>query len=101
MIPHDDLWPRTLDLATRISAMPRYGVMLNKRNIDGTLDMMGWAANKRFSRSHKTIIEAMSEYAEAADGRLLSAIRAEDGFEGFKKARDTPFADPWLRDDES
>ncbi len=98
VIPSDELWSRTLDLAQRISAMPRYGVMLNKRNIDGSLDMMGWANNKRFSQSHKAVIEAMAGYAEAADGQPLRQIMAEKGFAAFKKARDRPFVEPWLPD---
>ena len=101
VVPHEELWERTLDLASRISAMPRFGVMLNKRNVDGTLDMMGWASNKRFSRSHKAIVEAMGEHAEASDGRLLRQIRAEDGFQAFKEARDKAFREPWFRDEEN
>jgi enoyl-CoA hydratase/carnithine racemase len=100
VIPHQELWERTLDLASRISAMPRFGVMLNKRNIDGTLDMMGWSSNKRFSRSHKALIEAMADRAQATDGRLLRAIISEEGFQAFKEARDQPFREPWLRDED-
>ena len=41
-VPRDDMRPRTLDLATRIASMPRFGVMLNKANVDGAaVDMMG------------------------------------------------------------
>lgn len=100
VISQEELWPRTLDLATRIAAMPRFGVMLNKRNVDGTADMMGWAANSRFSRSHKAILEAMDEHAETADGRKLRSIMAEEGFDAFKSARDAPFSTPWIREDD-
>jgi enoyl-CoA hydratase/carnithine racemase len=101
VIPQDDLWPRTLDLATRIASMPRFGVMLNKANVEGAMDMMGWSANKRFSRSHKALVESMANFAESTDGRMLREILAEDGFAAFKTARDAGFAVPWLQDDDS
>lgn len=100
VVPDQELWERTLDLATRIASMPRFGVMLNKRNIDGTADVMGWSVNKRFAHSHKPLVEAMGEHAATPDGRNLRQILEDDGFEAFKTARDAPFTTPWLRDDE-
>lgn len=98
VVRDEELWERTLDLATRIAAMPRFGVMLNKRNIDGTADMMGWSINKRYSHSHKPLVEAMGDEAATPDGRNLRQILHEEGFDAFKTARDAAFATPWLRD---
>jgi enoyl-CoA hydratase/carnithine racemase len=98
VVAPDRLADTTLDLAARIAAMPRYGVMLNKRNIDGAMNMMGWTNNKNFSVSHTTVTESMVPLASTPDGRLLEQILATEGFKAFKEARDAGFSKPWLED---
>ncbi len=99
VVPDANLSERVLSLAERIVAMPPAGVLLNKRAIDGTIDLMGWRANELFNRSHSAVTDAMSKTAATADGRNLRQILREEGFTAFKKARDAPFAEPWLRSD--
>jgi enoyl-CoA hydratase/carnithine racemase len=96
VVPSDRLGEQTLDLASRIAAMPKFGVMLNKRNIDGVMNMMGWDNSKRFSVSHTSITESMVPLAESSDGKNLSRVLAEGDFAAFKKARDGGFKAPWL-----
>jgi enoyl-CoA hydratase/carnithine racemase len=98
VIPDADFAERVRKLAQRIAAMPRIATMLEKRQMNGTLDMMGWSANHTFTHSHGAIIESMGEVAEASDGRLLRDIFANEGFKAFKEARDAPHAEPWLVD---
>jgi 2-(1,2-epoxy-1,2-dihydrophenyl)acetyl-CoA isomerase len=98
VIPDADFEERVAKLAQRIAAMPRIATMLEKRQMNGTMDMMGWTANRTFSHSHEAIINAMAEYAEASDGRMLRDIFANEGFKAFKEARDAPHAEPWLAD---
>jgi len=52
--------------------------------------------HKRFAQSHKAIVESMGPLAEAADGRLLREILADESFQAFKTARDGAFKEPWL-----
>jgi enoyl-CoA hydratase/carnithine racemase len=94
--PAAALLERVLDLARRIGAMPPIGTMLNKRGVDGTLDLMGWSNNVAFHRSHAAVTDAMMEHAVADDGRKLRAILREEGWDDFKQARDRPFESPWL-----
>jgi enoyl-CoA hydratase/carnithine racemase len=100
VVPHDTLMARAMAFAKRIAAMPRYGVMLNKANIDGTMDMMGWLANERFSRAHGSVTLAMGRYAEASDGRPLRSIIKTDGLRAFIEARDAAFTESLFKDEE-
>jgi enoyl-CoA hydratase/carnithine racemase len=96
VVPDDRLGERVEDLARRIAAMPREAVMLHKQEINGTLDMMGYAANKTYARAQEAVVNAMSHMARSSDGRLLFEVLREQGFKAFKDARDTPFKPPWL-----
>jgi enoyl-CoA hydratase/carnithine racemase len=99
VVPHDQLLARAHAMARRIAAMPRYGVMLNKANIDGTMDMMGWLANKRFSNSHTVVTETMAMFAETPDGRRLQDIFKKEGFHAFRQARDAALEEVILPED--
>ncbi len=89
---------RVSSLAHRIAGMPRYGTELHKRNVNAAVDTMGWGLTRLFNQSHYPVIDAMSPYAESADGRRFSDILRDDGWKAFLAARDAPFADPWLDD---
>lgn len=97
----DELVDRAMALANRIAQMPPIGVYLNKRQIDGAVDMMGWAANDTFNKSHQAVVDSAARLATAGDGRLLREILDNEGLAAFKAARDQPFAEPWLRSPES
>jgi len=96
VVPDDDLTAKVDDLARRVAAMPRYGVMLNRRLLNGAMTMIGWSAQKELAVALNTVTNAMSEHAEAADGRNLQRVLEEEGWDAFKAARDAAFADPWL-----
>jgi enoyl-CoA hydratase/carnithine racemase len=90
--------PRIASLARRIAAMPRYGTELHKRNVNAAVDTMGWHLTRVFNQSHYPVIDAMSPYAEAADGRRFADVMRDDGWKAFLAARDAPFTDPWLEE---
>jgi enoyl-CoA hydratase/carnithine racemase len=98
VVPHAQLLERALTLGKRIAAMPRYGVMLNKANIDGTMDMMGWLATGRFSDSHGAVVQGMTAFAETADGTRLADLRGQ-GVRAFVQARDAAFTESLLPED--
>jgi enoyl-CoA hydratase/carnithine racemase len=96
VFPEDRFLDKVYDLARRIAAMPHEAVILNKREVNGTLDVMGYQANKTYARSNNAVIDTMSEHARAADGRKLRAILRDEGFQAFREARDAAFKEPWL-----
>jgi 2-(1,2-epoxy-1,2-dihydrophenyl)acetyl-CoA isomerase len=96
VVPHDRLGERVRQLARRIAAMPAAGVLLNKRAIDATMDMMGWTTNVLFHRSHAILTDSMVPRARTPDGRLLQEIFEREGFPAFKQARDAAFREPWV-----
>jgi enoyl-CoA hydratase/carnithine racemase len=89
---------RIASLAARIAAMPRFGTELHKRNVNAAVDVMGWHVTRVFNQSHYPVIDAMSPWAESADGRRFADIMRDGGWKAFLAARDAPFADPWLED---
>jgi hypothetical protein len=79
--------------------MPSDGVMLNKRMIDMTADILGFAANKSAARGMNALVGDSGTRSRTLDGRLLSEILSAEGFKAFLAARDEPFKTPWLRPD--
>ena len=96
VIPRDIFMEKTYDLARRVAALPREGVLLNKRTIDCAMDIMGYLANKTSARASNAVADSMSKLAKTPDGRLLFDILREQGLKAFLHARDAPFKVPWL-----
>jgi enoyl-CoA hydratase/carnithine racemase len=101
VFPDEQLQPKVEDLARRIAAMPRHGVLLNRRLLVGAATMMGWSAQKELAVALNTVTNAMSEHATAADGRNLQRVLRDEGWQAFKEARDAAFAEPWLEPEAS
>jgi enoyl-CoA hydratase/carnithine racemase len=96
VVPHEGFEDQIADLARRVVHMPPDGVMLNKRMIDMTADILGLAANKSAARGLNAVIGDSGARSRTLDGRLLSEILATEGFKAFLAARDEPFRSPWL-----
>jgi enoyl-CoA hydratase/carnithine racemase len=96
VFPRETFEEKVNDLARRVVSMPRHGVMLNRRLLNGAMTMMGWLAQKELAQATNTITNAMVDEAVAADGRKLMDILRTEGWQAFKDARDAPFAEPWL-----
>jgi enoyl-CoA hydratase/carnithine racemase len=85
------------DLARRVAAMPRHGVMLNRRLLNEVSTMAGWnTTQKELATAINAIIMSLHDEARAVDGRLLFEILAQEGWKAFKEARDKAFKTPWL-----
>lgn len=97
VVPDAELQSRVRALAARIAAMPGHGVEMNKQQINGTQDMMGWAANRAFSISHGAVLDAAAKGAKLPDGRDLLEIHKQEGFRAFKEARDAAHKESWLK----
>ncbi|WP_280421832.1 enoyl-CoA hydratase/isomerase family protein [Nocardia carnea] len=98
VVDEDRFAERIRDLAQRIAAMPWQGVQLNKRVIDTAADMMGLHNQKVAARGINALVGSSSKDAEAADGRRLTDVLAQEGFKGFLRARDAAFRTPWLEE---
>ncbi|MBS1677066.1 MAG: enoyl-CoA hydratase/isomerase family protein [Actinobacteria bacterium] len=86
-------------LAARIAAMPPTGVMLNKQNVDGMMEMMGWNQGAIYTRALKAVLQSTAGQARSADGTRLRDVLQNDGLRAFIEARDAAFKTPWLADD--
>ena len=93
----DELEDRVLDLAARITRMPRVGVISNLAAIDGVLTAAGEAAAVAASVELDAATLAVSDRATAPDGRSFRSIVADEGIEGLKHARAAQYTEPWLR----
>ena len=94
--PDDELQQRVVDLATRISRMPREGVALNRRSIDAVADAAGDAAGRRAATANDAVTLSMAAYATAPDGRTFRSITDTEGIDGLKRARVAQYDKPWL-----
>jgi enoyl-CoA hydratase len=98
VVPHEELLPRTLDLAHRVASMPRRFVTVSKSQIDSTIDAMGWAENQAIARRMRPLFQGAGDDAVGPDGRPLTQIREEDGMQAFIEARDHAWKERWTRD---
>lgn len=92
----DSLHTRVLDLAGRISRMPRSGVVLNRRTIDAVADAAGDADGRRAAVFHDSFTLQAGDLATAPDGRTFRSILDSEGMDGMKKARAQQYRDNWL-----
>jgi enoyl-CoA hydratase/carnithine racemase len=93
----DELLARCADLAERLARMPREAVILNKASIDGMIEAAGRGAGRSVGRLHDALTRSMTQAAAAPDGRTFEEILARDGMQSLKAARDTQYAQPWLK----
>lgn len=93
----DELQTRVLDLARRISRMPRRSAELNRRAVDATADASGDAAARQAAVAHDAHTLAAADHATAPDGRTFRSIIDTEGVEGLKRARAAQYDEPWLR----
>jgi enoyl-CoA hydratase/carnithine racemase len=94
--PDDSLHARALDLADRLTRLPREAVLLSKRTVDGVADAAGGAAGRLAGRGFDAVTLANSGRATAPDGRTFRAIIADEGIDGLKRARAAQYDTPWL-----
>jgi enoyl-CoA hydratase len=98
VVPHQELLPRTLDLAHRVASMPRRFVTVSKSQIDATIDTMGWTENQAIARRMRPLFQGAGDDALGPDGRTLVEIREQEGMQAFIEARDHAWKERWTRD---
>jgi enoyl-CoA hydratase/carnithine racemase len=94
--PDESLQARALDLADRLTRLPREALLLSKRTIDAVADAAGGAAGRLAGRGFDAVTLANSGQATAPDGRTFRAIIADEGIDGLKRARAAQYDTPWL-----
>jgi len=95
--PHVEFSERVRDLARRVAAMPNDTVILNRRLINGALEVIGWTQQKQLTIALNAISNSVMDRATTVDGRNLIEILKTEGWSAFKQARDQPFEPGWLR----
>lgn len=101
VVEEDRFQERVDSLAARIAAMPPVGVTLNKQNVDGMMEMMGWTQSAIYTRALKAVLQSTAPEARSADGTKLRDVLRNEGLRAFIAARDAAFRTPWLEDDRS
>ncbi len=72
VFPDDRFAAKVDDLARRVSAMPRQGVMFNRRLINDTVTAMGWSpVQKEMAIAMNTVVSSQMSEALALNGRTL------------------------------
>ncbi len=95
VFPDEEFPGKVADLARRIAAMPPSGVQMNRRVVNGAMDHMGWGVQKDVALALNAVANGDMPRAATPDGRRFAELMRQD-WEAFKRARDEPFADPWL-----
>lgn len=98
IVEHDQLLDRSIALAQHIANMPRRAVELNKKQVDATMDIIGWSANEVYTRTQTAVIDDMGKWATNHEGEALFEILREKGVKAFTEARDKGVDQPWLPD---
>jgi enoyl-CoA hydratase/carnithine racemase len=96
VFPVDTFMPKVYDLARRISSIPPQAAVIHRRIVNASMDNMGWKNQKAIGRALNGILGAVTKENRAVDGRKFSDILKEEGWKGFKEARDAPFRPRWL-----
>jgi enoyl-CoA hydratase/carnithine racemase len=97
VVPHEQLMEKAMGLADRIAMVPPLAVRLNKRMLDGVVEMMGYEQAMEYGEMVAVICHSLGNLAETPDGRNLAEIRGQFGVRAFLEARDGPFGrfQPW------
>jgi enoyl-CoA hydratase/carnithine racemase len=98
VVDHDQLESRVLALAQHIANMPARAVQLNKKQVDATMDIIGWSANEVYTRSQTAIIDDAAKDAKNVEGEVLMHVLRDRGVQAFVEARDKGLDKPWLPD---
>lgn len=91
VVPHEELLPAALALAERIAMVPPLAVRLNKRMLDGILEMSGLDKSQEYGHVVAAICHTLGDQATDQAGRRLSTIRETEGLRAMLEARDGPF----------
>ena len=91
VVPHERLMDEARRFAGRMAMIPPIAMQLNKRMLDGLMNLMGVDAGLEFGRAMTTIAHTLQYTAETPDGRNLEEIRQQHGLKAFLEAREAPY----------
>ncbi|HLH26065.1 MAG TPA: enoyl-CoA hydratase/isomerase family protein [Chloroflexota bacterium] len=91
VVPHEQLGAEAHRFARRLVLIPPAALRLNKRQLDGALEMAGMYRALEYGALAAALVHAVESGDEAASGRSLREVRAREGLGAFLTARDTPF----------
>lgn len=91
VVPREKLREEAFKLGKRIARVPRHAVMLNKLQIDVSLDDMGFLNATRHAHIVDAICHFLSPQTVSAFGANLKEVQRKEGFKSFLKAREAPF----------
>lgn len=89
-VPHDQLMAESKKFAHTLAKIPPMAMQLNKRMIDGIMNIAGVSAGLEFGGAISTICHELDEGVTTPDGRNLKEIRQQHGLKAFLEARDAP-----------
>lgn len=92
VVPHDQLLDEATEFASTLAKMPPIAMQLNKRLLDGVMNIAGQDAALEYGRAMTTIAHTLQTEAETPDGQNLEEVRLAHGLRAFIEARDAPFA---------
>ena len=87
VVPHEELMPRALELAKRISLVPEASVRMNKAVTMLGLEIAGIGDGL----SLNAVLNALAHSSHGPDTERLAAARRTGGFRSFLAQRDGPF----------
>jgi enoyl-CoA hydratase len=91
VVPHETLAAEVQRFARRLAMIPPLALRLNKRQLDGTLELAGMRDALAYGALTTTLAHSLQELAETPDGRNLAELRRREGLRAFLEARDGPF----------
>jgi enoyl-CoA hydratase len=91
VVPHDQLADAVQRFARRLAMIPPAALRLNKRQLDGALEMAGMYRALEYGALAAALVHAIESTDEPDGGRRLRAVRDAEGLGAFLTARDTPF----------
>lgn len=91
VVPHERLQAEAHAFAVRLAMIPPLALRLNKRALDGAMDMGGLKNGLEYSHLVASICHTLQYEATTPDGRNLEEIREAQGLRAFIQARDEPF----------
>ena len=91
VVPHDQLADEARRFARRLALVPPVALRLNKRQLDGVMDLAGMRNGLAYAALAGAVCHSLQETAETPDGRNLGEIRRAEGMKAFLEARDAPY----------
>jgi enoyl-CoA hydratase/carnithine racemase len=92
--PHAALADAVQQFARRLAMIPPAALRLNKRQLDGTLEMMGMYRALEYGALAAALVHAVDSGDRTDGRRSLRELRETEGLGAFLDARDTPFDGP-------